>query len=86
MDRACRINRTFLDILEADERLARQEERIASLEGCGMHSAAACGRETLIVMADRLLALCARHEMMMDTARVLDDARRAKMDWNAPFS
>lgn len=78
MDRSSRINRTFLDILAADERMARQEERLAALEESGMHNAAACARETLMVMADRFLALCTRYESMMDTARMLEDARRAK--------
>ncbi len=79
MDRVDRINRTFLDILAADERIARQEERIADLDAHGLHNAAACARETLMVMADRLLVLCARHEIMMDTARVMEEARQMKV-------
>ncbi len=78
MDRMARINRTFLDILAADERIARQEERIAALDADGMHNAAACARETLVVMAERLLVLCARHEIMMDTARIMEEAREIK--------
>ena len=78
MDRTCRINRAFLDILAADERLARQEERVAALDEARMHTAATCARETLMMMAERFLDLCRKHESRMDTARRIEGARRAR--------
>ncbi len=77
MDRACRIERTFLEILAADERVARQEMRIAELDGRGLHGAAACARETLMLMADRLLALTAQYEMMVNTAYLIEETQQA---------
>ncbi len=82
MDRASRINRVFVDILNTEERIVRQEERIASLDARGMHNAAARARETLMVMADRLLGLCATHAMMVNTVRLVGESRRA-MDQGA---
>ncbi len=65
MDCVRRINHTFLEILEADEQITRQEEHVAYLDEQGMLGAATCARETLMVMADRLLALCDRHSVMI---------------------
>ena len=56
-DRNCRINTIFISILELEERMLRQEERIDFLEQQGMHSAAVCAREILMIMSGRLLTL-----------------------------
>ncbi len=77
MDRASRIDQAFLEILKIEERILRQEERIASLDAGGMHGAAACAREMLILMADRLLIICDTHTTMVNTARVVKESRLA---------
>lgn len=79
MDRAHRINAIFLATQEAEERILRQQERVASLDARGLHGAAACARETLIVMADRLLTLCATHETMVNTAERVEKSRQAML-------
>ena len=78
MDRACRINATFLDILAVDERMLRQEKRILYLEERGMHTAAAYARENLAFMVEQFLLLRNKYTMMIQTADMIEEARRAK--------
>lgn len=75
-DRSCRINKIFIGILELEERILRQEERIDLLEQQGMHSAAVCAREILMIMSGRLVTLCESHKLLVTTARLLEEDRR----------
>ena len=78
MDRAARIEQTFVDILIAESRIDLQKRRIATLDEHGMPTAASCARGTLTVMMDRLLALRVKQSAMVDTVRLLEKAPLVK--------
>ena len=78
MDRAERLERLALRISKAEEKVEQQKLRVASLENRKRHTAAALARETLAVMVDFLEALRVQYSLLVETARVLEEARQLK--------